>query len=156
MVHVPYRGAALALTDLIGGQLQVMFDTIPSSVEYIRSGKLRALGVGSSVRSSILPDIPIIESVVPGFGSSAWYGLGAPKKTPVEIIDKLHKEIDAGLTDPKMGGRLVDLGGTSSRVRRPSSDGLLTKRLESGPRWYGLPGSEPTDLRIAFTRWRDL
>ncbi len=112
MVHVPYRGAALALTDLMGGQLQVMFDTIPSSLEYIRSGKLRALAVGARTRSPLLPDVPTVESVVPGFEASAWYGIGAPKRTPPGIIEKLYQEIDVGLADPKMKGRFVDLGGT--------------------------------------------
>ena len=112
MVHVPYRGAAPALTDLLGGQVQVMFDTCRQSIEYIRAGKLRALAVTTATRSEALPDIPTVGDFVPGYEASAWYGLGAPKNTPAEIIDKLNKEINAGLADPKMKARLADLGGT--------------------------------------------
>ena len=112
MVHVPYRGAAPALTDLLGGQVQVMFGSMPSSIEYIRAGKLRALAVTTATRSEALPDIPTVGEFVPGYEASAWYGVGAPKNTPAEIIDKLNKEINAGLADPKMKARLADLGGT--------------------------------------------
>ena len=112
MVHVPYRGAAPALTDLLGGQVQVMFDTMPSSIEYIRAGKLRALAVTTATRSEALPDVPTVGDFVPGYEASAWFGVGAPKNTPAEIVDKLNKEINAGLADPKMKARLADLGGT--------------------------------------------
>ena len=112
MVHVPYRGAAPALTDLLGGQVQVMFDTMPASIEYIRAGKLRALAVTTATRSEALPDIPTVGEFVPGYEASAWFGVGAPKNTPAEIVDKLNKEINAGLADPKMKARLADLGGT--------------------------------------------
>ena len=112
MVHVPYRGAAPALTDLLGGQVQVMFGTMPSSIEYIRAGKLRALAVTTATRSEVLPDIPTVGDFVPGYEASAGIGVGAPKNTPTEIIDKLNKEINAGLADPKMKARLADLGGT--------------------------------------------
>ena len=112
MVHVPYRGGAPALTDLLGGQVQVMFATMPASIEYIRAGKLRALAVTTATRSEALPDIPTVGEFVPGYEASAWYGIGAPKNTPAEIIDKLNKEINAGLADPKMKARLADLGGT--------------------------------------------
>ena len=112
MVHVPYRGAAPALTDLLGGQVQVMFGTMPSSIEYIRAGKLRALAVTTATRSEALPDIPTVGEFVPGYEASGWYGIGAPKNTPAEIIDKLNKEINAALADPKMKARLADLGGT--------------------------------------------
>ena len=111
MVHVPYRGAAPALTDLIGGQVQVMFDNMTSSLEYIRAGKLRALAVTTATRSEALPDIPTVGDFVPGFEASAQFGLGAPKNTPVEVIEKLNHEINAGLTDPKMKARLADLAG---------------------------------------------
>jgi hypothetical protein len=99
MVHVPYRGSAPALTDLIGGQVQVMFDNMTSSLEYIRAGKLRALAVTTATRSEALPDIPTVGDFVPGFEASAQFGL---KNTPVEVIEKLNHEINAGLTDPKM------------------------------------------------------
>ena len=112
MVHVPYRGDAPALTDLIGGQVQVMFGSIPPSVEHIRAGKLRALAVTTATRSEALPNIPTVSDFVPGYEASAWYGIGAPKSTPAEIIDTLNKEINAGLSDPKIKARLADLGGS--------------------------------------------
>jgi tripartite-type tricarboxylate transporter receptor subunit TctC len=112
MLHVPYRGAGPAVTDLLGGQVQVMFDTMTTSIEYIRAGKLRALAVTTTTRSEALPDIPTVGEFVPGYESSGWYGLGAPKNTPVEIIEKLNKEINAALADPKMQARLAHLGGT--------------------------------------------
>ena len=112
LVHVPYRGAAPALTDLLGGQAQVMFPGMPGSIEYIRAGQLRALAVTTETRSEALPDIPTVSDFVPGYESSQWFGVGAPKNTPIEIIDKLNKEINAGLADPKIKARLADLGGT--------------------------------------------
>jgi tripartite-type tricarboxylate transporter receptor subunit TctC len=111
-VHVPYRGAAPALTDLIGGQVQVMFGEMPPSIEFIKAGKLRALAVTTVTRSEALPDLPSVSDFVPGYESSAWYGVGAPKNTPVEIVQKLSKEINAALADPKMKARLTSLGGT--------------------------------------------
>ncbi len=112
LVHVPYRGITPALNDLLGGQVQVAFASMPSSIEYIRAGKLRALAVTTATRSEVLPDVPPIGEFVPGYEASAWYGLGAPKATPAEIVDKLNKEINAALADPKMKARLADLGGT--------------------------------------------
>jgi len=112
MVHVPYRGVAAALTDLLGGQVQVAFGSVPSSIEYIRSGKMRALGVTTAIRTQALPDIPTVGEFVPGYEATAWYGIGAPKGTPVEILDMLNKEINAALADLKMKSRLADLGGT--------------------------------------------
>jgi tripartite-type tricarboxylate transporter receptor subunit TctC len=112
MVHVPYRGGGPALTDLLGGQVQVYFGPMPPSIEHIRSGKLRALGVTSARRSQALPDIPSVSDFVPGYEASQWYGIGVPKNTPSEIIDKLNKEVNAALDDPKMKARLADLGGT--------------------------------------------
>jgi tripartite-type tricarboxylate transporter receptor subunit TctC len=112
MVHVPYRGGGPALTDLIAGQVQVMFVTTVSSIEYIRSGKLRALAVTAATRSDALPDIPTVGEFVAGYEASAWLGIGAPKATPVEIVDKLNKDINAALADPKMKAKLADLGGT--------------------------------------------
>jgi tripartite-type tricarboxylate transporter receptor subunit TctC len=111
MVHVPYRGAPPAVTDLIGGQVQVMFDTITSSVGYIKSGKLRALAVTTATRSEALLDIPSMNDFVPGYEASSWFGFGVPKNTPTEIIDRLNKETNAALADPKMKVRLADLGG---------------------------------------------
>jgi len=112
MTHVPYRGSAPALADLLGGQVEVMFDTMPASIEYLRAGKLRPLAVTTATRSESLPDIPPVADFVLGYESSAFYGVAAPKNTPAEIIDKLNKEINAALADPQMNARLVDLGGT--------------------------------------------
>jgi tripartite-type tricarboxylate transporter receptor subunit TctC len=112
IVHIPYRGLAPALTDLIGGQVQVMFGTMPPSIEYIRAGKLRALAVTTAMRSAALPDIPTVGEFVSGYEASTWYGVGAPKNTPSEIVEKLNKEINAGLFDPKLKARLADFGGT--------------------------------------------
>jgi tripartite-type tricarboxylate transporter receptor subunit TctC len=112
LVHVPYRGGAPALTDLIGGQIQVAFIDMAASIEYIRAGKLRALAVTTATRSEALPDVPTIADLVPGFEASQWVGLGAPTNTPFEIIGKLNSEINATLADPKLKARFVDLGGT--------------------------------------------
>jgi tripartite-type tricarboxylate transporter receptor subunit TctC len=112
MLHVPYRGAAPALTDLLGGQVHVMFDNMPSSIEHIRAGRLRPLAVTAATRLEGLPDIPTVGDFVPGFETSAWAGIGAPKDTPVEIIDKINREINAALADPKIKARFADLGGT--------------------------------------------
>ncbi len=112
MLHVPYRGGGPALADLLGGQVQVMFPATASSIEYIRAGRLRALAVTTATRSEALPDMPTVGEFVPGYEASNWYGMGAPKTTPAEIVEKLNKEINAGLADPKMKTRLADLGGT--------------------------------------------
>jgi tripartite-type tricarboxylate transporter receptor subunit TctC len=112
MIHVPYRGGGPALTDLLGGQVQVYFPGTVSSIEYIRAGRLRALAVTTATRSDALPNVPTVGEFVPGYEASGWFGIGAPKNTPSEIIDKLNKEINAGLADPKIKARLVDLGGT--------------------------------------------
>jgi tripartite-type tricarboxylate transporter receptor subunit TctC len=112
MVHVPYRGVALALTDLIGGKVQVVFATLPPTIESIKAGTVRALAVTTATRSEVLPDTPTMGEFVPGFEASSWYGIGAPKDTPVEIVDKLNKEINASLADSKIKARLTDLGST--------------------------------------------
>jgi tripartite-type tricarboxylate transporter receptor subunit TctC len=111
VVHVPYRGGPAALTDLIGGQVQVMFAIISSSIQYIRAGQLRALAVATRIRADALPEVPIISDFVPGYEASGWYGIGAPKNTPAEIIEKLNREINAGLEHPSIKARLADLGG---------------------------------------------
>jgi tripartite-type tricarboxylate transporter receptor subunit TctC len=110
LVHVPYRGGAPALTDMLGGQVQVMFAALSSAVAYIRSGQLRALGVTAATRSDALPDVPAIAEFVPGYEASAFYGIGAPLDTPAEIVGKLSKEINAGLADPKLRTRLSEIG----------------------------------------------
>ena len=112
MVHVPYRGAAPALNDLIGGQVQVVFENLLAAIGYVKSGTLRALAVTTASRSDALPDIPTVGDFVPGYDASTWFGLGAPRNTPVEIIDRLNKEIKAGLDDPKLKARFTDLGST--------------------------------------------
>jgi tripartite-type tricarboxylate transporter receptor subunit TctC len=111
MVHVPYRGGGPALTDLLGGQVQVMFPGTIASIEYIRAGRLRALAVTTATRSEALPGIPTMGEFVPGYEASQWFGIGAPKNTPTDIVDKLSREINAGLADPKIKARLADLGG---------------------------------------------
>jgi tripartite-type tricarboxylate transporter receptor subunit TctC len=112
MVHVPYRGSAPALTDLLGGQVQVMFDFIASSIQHIKSGKLRALAVTTTTRSDALPDVPTIGEFVRGYEVSGWFGLGAPKNTPIDVINKLNAEMNTGLVDPKIKARFAELGGT--------------------------------------------
>jgi tripartite-type tricarboxylate transporter receptor subunit TctC len=112
MVHVPYRGGAPALQDLIGGQVHVMFDAIGNSLQHIREGTLRPLGVTTAQRNEALPNVAPIGEFVPGYETSVWYGVGAPRNTPVEIIERLNKEINAALADPKMKARLADMGGT--------------------------------------------
>jgi tripartite-type tricarboxylate transporter receptor subunit TctC len=112
MVHVPYRGGAPALTDLMGGQVQVMFGDLASSLEYVRGGKLRALAVSTASRSDALPDIPPLSDFVPGYEASGWFGIGAPKNTRAEIVERLNNEINAGLTDSKLETRYAELGGT--------------------------------------------
>ena len=112
MVHVPYRGASPALTDLLSGQVQIYFGTVTVSIGYIRAGKLRALAVTTLKRSEMLPELPTVAEFVPGYEASFWAGIGAPRNTPAEIIDKLNREINAALADPKMKARLADLGAT--------------------------------------------
>jgi tripartite-type tricarboxylate transporter receptor subunit TctC len=112
MVHVPYRGVAPALTDLLGGRVQVMAASSAASIEYIRSSKLRALAVTSPTRTDVLPDIPSVGEFLPGYEASGWFGVGAPRNTAGEIIDRLNNEINAGLADPKIKARFADLSGT--------------------------------------------
>ena len=113
LVHVPYRGAGPALIDLLGGQMQVLFATMSSSIGYIRDGRLRVLAVTTATRSPVLPDIPTVAEFVPGYEASFWSGIGAPKNTPADIVDKLNREINAGLADPTMKARFADLGSTA-------------------------------------------
>src|SRR5580704_14763536 len=110
MVHVPYRGGAPAVVDLVGGRVQVMFDAMPSSIEHIRAGRLRALAVTTGKRSEALPDVPTVGDFLPGFEANIWFGVGAPKNTPTEILDTLNREINASLDDPRMKTRLSELG----------------------------------------------
>jgi tripartite-type tricarboxylate transporter receptor subunit TctC len=113
LVHVPYRGAGPALVDLIGGQVQVMFASMSSSIEYVRAGKLRALAVTTATRSPVLPEIPTVGEFVPGYEASFWTGIGAPRNTPIENVEKLNQEINAGLASPQIKERLAGLGATA-------------------------------------------
>jgi tripartite-type tricarboxylate transporter receptor subunit TctC len=114
LMHVPYRGVAPALTDLLGGQVQVLFDTVPASIAHIRAGKLRPLAVTTATRSQALPDVPTVGDFVPGYEASSIHGIGAPRGTPVEIIDRLNLEVNAAVADTKFGARIADLGGIVS------------------------------------------
>ena len=130
MVHVPYRGNAPALTDLLAGQVQVMFADTPSSIEHIRTGKLRAMAVTTATRSEVLPEIPTVSEFLPGFEANNWFGVAAPKGTPPKIIDKLNNEINAALAEPKIKARLADLG-EAALAGSPADFGkLITEEAE--------------------------
>ena len=130
LVPVHYRGSVSALTDLIGGQVQVMFDPLPSSIEHIRAGKLRPLAVTTATRLEALPNVPTLGEFVPGYEAILWQGIGAPKNTPAEIVDKLNKEINAGLADPKIQARLADFGGTPLVVSPADFGRLIAEETE--------------------------
>ena len=132
MVHVPYRGNAPALTDLLAGQVQMMFADTPSSIEHLRAGKLRALAVTTAMRSDVLPEIPTVSEFIPGFEASNWFGVAAPKNTPLEIIDKLNKEINVALAEPKIKARLADLG-AAALAGSPADFGKLNS--EEAEKW---------------------
>jgi tripartite-type tricarboxylate transporter receptor subunit TctC len=132
ILHVPYRGAAPALTDLLGGQVQVMFNTMAPSIEHIKTSAVRALAVTSAARVEILPDIPTIGDFVPGYEASQWYGLCAPKNTPAEIIDKLSIDVNAGLADPRMKARIAEFGDTVFASSRADFRKLI---LEDTEKW---------------------
>jgi tripartite-type tricarboxylate transporter receptor subunit TctC len=143
MIHVPYRGGAPALTDMISGQVQVMFDNMPTSIEFIRAGKLRALAVTTATRSEVLPDLPTVADFVPGYEASAWYGVGVPKGTPDDIIDKLNKEINAILAEPKAKARLADLG-ASLLAGSPADFGkLVADETEKWGKVVKFSGAKP-------------
>jgi tripartite-type tricarboxylate transporter receptor subunit TctC len=130
MAHVPYRGAGPALTDLLGGQVQVMFPGMSSSIEYIRDGKLRPLAVTTATREAVLPGIPSVGEFVPGYEAIAPYGVGAPRNTPAEVVDKLNKEINAGLVDPKIAARLADMGATAFTGSPAELDKIIVEQTE--------------------------
>src|SRR5947209_17550891 len=130
MLHVPYRGSAPMLIDLMNGQVQVAFDNLPSSVEHIRSGKLRALAVTTATRSHALPDVPTLGEVLPSFEASAWQGIGAPRDTPNAIIDKLNETINAGLADPRIRAQLAELGATVLALSPPALGKLMADETE--------------------------
>jgi tripartite-type tricarboxylate transporter receptor subunit TctC len=130
MVHVPYRSSAPALTDLLGGQVQMTFGPLPSTIEYIRAGKLRALAVTTGTRLKVLPEIPTVGEFVPGYEGSGRYGVGAPKSTPIETIEKLNGEINAGLADPKLQARFADLGVEPTPMTRAEFGRLMAEETE--------------------------
>jgi tripartite-type tricarboxylate transporter receptor subunit TctC len=142
MVHVPYRSAAAVMTDLLSGQVQLYFGTTASSLEYVRAGKVRALAVTIERRLDALPDIPAVAEFVPGYEASGWYGVGAPKGTPVEIIDKLNKEINAGVADPKMKAQLTDLGGIALRGSPSDFGKLIVEETEKWGKVVKLSGAK--------------
>jgi len=143
MVYVPYKGAAPALTDLVGGQVQVLFDTVSSSIEHIRSGRLRALAVTTATPSKALPGIPSLGEFVPGYEASAWQGLGVPKGTPPEIIDQLNIAINAALVDPKLKTRLSDLGGEALAGSPADFGKLIADETEKWARVVKFSGAKP-------------
>jgi tripartite-type tricarboxylate transporter receptor subunit TctC len=125
MLHVPYRGAGPAITDLLGGQVQVMFAAMPSAIEHVRAARLRALAVTTTARSPALPDVPTVGEFVPGYEASSWYGIGVPRGTPAEVIETLNRAVNAALADPKLNARIGDLGGTML-AGTPAEFGKLT------------------------------
>ena len=143
MVHVPYRGGGPALIDLLGGQVQLYFGTTASTIEYIRTGKLRALAVTTATRQQVLPDVPTVAELVPGYEASSWYGIGAPMGTPAEIVDKLNQEINAGLADPKIKARLADMGGISLAGPPAEFGKLIADETEKWAKVVKFSGAKP-------------
>jgi tripartite-type tricarboxylate transporter receptor subunit TctC len=143
LVHVPYRGGGPALIDLLGGQVQVMFTIMLSSIEYIRAGKLRPLAVTTATRSDALPDLPTVGDLLPGYDASDWYGIGAPSNTPAEIGNKLNKEINAGLTDPKIKMRLTELGATAFAGSPADFRNFIVEESEKWAKVVKFSGAKP-------------
>ena len=143
MIHVPYRGGGPALTDLLAGRVQVMFLGPVGSIEYIRAGKLRALAVTTATRSDALPDIPTVGEFVPGYESSSWFGVGAPKNTPAEIVERLNKEINAALADPKMKARFADIGATVFASSPADFGRLVAEETEKWAKVVKFAGIKP-------------
>jgi tripartite-type tricarboxylate transporter receptor subunit TctC len=142
-VHVPYRGDAPALTDLIGGQVQVMFAGLPASIEYIKAGRLRALAVTTATRQEALPDVPAVGEFVSGYEASGFQGLGAPKNTPAEVIDKLNKEVNAALADPKVKARFIELGNTVLPGSPANFGKLIADETEKWAKVVKFSGAKP-------------
>jgi tripartite-type tricarboxylate transporter receptor subunit TctC len=143
LLHVPYRGQAPALIDLLGGQVEVMFDSMPASIEYVRAGKLRALAVTTATRSQALPDVPTMSDFVPGFEASAWYGVAAPRNTPAEIVEKLNRGINAAFADPKIKARLADLGGMVLAGSPADFGKLIAEETEKWAKVVKFSGAKP-------------
>src|SRR5712672_1445632 len=140
--NVTYRGLGSGgYADLMAGRVHVVFDNLPRSIELARSVKLRPLAVTTATRSEALPDVPVLADFVPGFDVSVWYGLGAPKNTPAEIVDTLNKEINAAFVDPRMKARFADLGGTCFPVRQPNLASSSLTKPRNGARWSERPTS---------------
>jgi tripartite-type tricarboxylate transporter receptor subunit TctC len=161
MVHIPYRSVAAGMTDMLSGQVQVTFGTSASTIEYVRAGTLRALAVTTATRSELLPELPTIADFVPGYEASAWFGVAAPKNTPLEIIERINAEINACLADPKFNARLTDIGGVALAGSPDDFARLIgEERSRSGLRWLSFLAPRPsysvaadstvhTDCRIA-------
>jgi tripartite-type tricarboxylate transporter receptor subunit TctC len=143
ILHVPYRGGAPAVTDLIGGRVQVVFDPITSSLEFIRAGSLRPLAVTTRERSVALPDVPTVADFVPGYETSAWFGIGVPKGTPTEVIEKLNKVINEALVDPKMKAQLADLGGSALSGSPADFGKLIAGETEKWGKVVKFAGAKP-------------
>jgi len=143
MVHVPYRGVASAMTDLIAGQVQVMFVVPVATIVHVKAGKLRALAVTTGTRLEALPDIPTVGEFVPGYQASAWFGIGAPKKTPAEIVDTLNREINAALADPKIRARLADEGGGQFALSPADFGKLIAEETEKWAKVVKFSGAKP-------------
>ena len=143
LVHVPYRGQGPALTDLLGGQVQVLFAATPGTTEYITTGKLRALAVTSASRAEMLPELRTVGDFVPGYEASQWYGIGAPRNTPVEIVDKLNKEINAAIADPGMKARLAAIGGEPLGGSPAEFGKLISEETEKWGRVVRAAGIKP-------------
>jgi tripartite-type tricarboxylate transporter receptor subunit TctC len=143
LVHVPYRGNGPALAALLGGQVEVLFPTLASSIAYIRAGTLRSLGVTGAMRSDAVPDLPTVGEFVPGYEVTAWYGVGAPKGTPAGVIDKLNKEIDAGLADPEMQARFADLGDVPMPMSPAAFGTLIAEETEKWGKVVKFAGIKP-------------
>jgi tripartite-type tricarboxylate transporter receptor subunit TctC len=141
--HVPYRGGAPAVADLIGGQVQVYFDGVSGSLDQIRSGRLRALGVTSAKRADVLPDVPSIAEFVPGYEAGGWYGIGVPKNVPAEIVDKLNREINASLADPRLKTRLADLGYATSGSSPAEFGSMIAREIEKWAKVIKFAGIKP-------------
>jgi tripartite-type tricarboxylate transporter receptor subunit TctC len=143
MVHLPYRGAAPAITDLLAGQVQVAFDTMTTSIEYIRTGRLRALAVTSSMRAEALPDLPTVADYIPGFESSSWQGVGVPANTPSEIVEKLNVEVNTALADSAVKARFAVLGGTPMPMTPTDFRQLIADETEKWGKVIRAAGIKP-------------
>ena len=143
LVHVPYRGEALALADLQGNHVQVVFGSMPASIGYIRAGKLNALAVTTAVRSETMPELPMIADFVPGYESSTWYGIGAPKNTPAEIVDKLNNAINAALAEPSVKAKLNELGGSVTTSSPTDFGKLIGGEIEKWAKVVKFSGAKP-------------